>query len=387
MTLSSLPPQNEDFPVKDIVVSNTDTEQMDLTPIEQFDDDIVESYSNLSAQQGLSETQLLQLQQLISISEGAKESDYYQNEYPVDNIESSHDPHLEDIDAFFSHFSIDVRHNKAADDSMQIEAVGEKSMEDKTRIVKSSESIVVGSTVSKSQTWSESKQCQNVIDYDYAELEPQDSSLFSERGHVAEVKTLNNGIGTVLYMQESSLEIEFVDPIESKEFSVPKKEKKKKKRIKEKKKKIIKLKPRDNRRLVVLRNDLPGYLGYWKSPWERNRCRQGIVWGSGRKDGVSGVDAAARCARRSGSTMQRLCFLPEKERTKGHPGYRDIDFYSLYEATNVKVEDQEIDSVPWECREVRQRFLHEKSVESRNWFGKSFCPKVLNSFIAFCFQY
>jgi len=184
------------------------------------------------------------------------------------------------------------------------------------------------------------------------------------------------------------LEIEFVEPIESKEFSVPKKEQKKKskKRTKEKKKKLIKLKPRDNIRLVILRDDLPGYLGYWKSPWERNLSRQGIGWGSSRKDGINGVDAAARCARRSGSTRQRHCFLPEKERTRGHPGYRDIDFYSLYEATNVKVEDQEIDSVPWECREVRQRFLHEKSVESRNWFGKSFCHRVLKCFIAFSFN-
>jgi len=33
------------------------------------------------------------------------------------------------------------------------------------------------------------------------------------------------------------------------------------------------------------------------------------------------------------------------------------------------VEDQDIDRAPWEYRDVRQRFLHEKSVESRNWFG------------------
>ncbi|KAL7487616.1 hypothetical protein ACHAW6_013672 [Cyclotella cf. meneghiniana] len=371
MTLSSVPAQNGEFPVKDIVVSKTDTEQIDLTPIEQFDDDIVKSYSNLSAQQGLSETQLLQLQQLINISEGEKESDYYHDADPDNKIENSQEAHLEDIDAFFSRFSIDVGRNKATDDLMQTETMGEKSAEDKTTVVKSSESLVVDSTVSKSQTWSDSKQGQNIIDYDFAELEQMDSSLFSERGHVAEVRTLNSGIGTVLYVQDSSLELEFVEPIESKDFSVPKKERKQKtkKRIKEKKKKPIKLKPRDNRRLVILRDDLPGYMGYWKSPWERNRSRQGIIWGSSRKDGINGVDAAARCARRSGSTRRRHCFLPEKERTKGHPGYRDIDFYSLYEATNVKVEDQEIDSVPWECRDVRQRFLHEKSVESRNWFG------------------
>eukprot|EP00804_Cyclotella_cryptica_P005641 CCRYP_000037-RA/>CCRYP_000037-RA protein AED:0.01 eAED:0.01 QI:110/1/1/1/1/1/2/1659/1694 len=363
MALSSFPSQNGDFPLKDIVVSRTSADT-----IEQSDDNIVQCHSDLSTQQGLSEAQLLQLQQLINTSQETKESGYYQDEYPDGNIESSHDPHLEDIDAFFSRFSIDVGQHKAAEDSMQLEPVRENLMEDKTTVVRSSESVVHGSNKGKSQTWFESKQSQNVVDYDYAELEPQDSSLFSERGHVAEVRTLNNGVGTVLYMQDSSLEIEFVEPIESMQLSVPKKEKKKK-RIKEKKKKIIKLNPRDNRRVVVLRDDLPGYSGYWKSPWERNRARQSSVWGSSRKDGINGVDAAARCARRRGSMRQRHCFLPEKERTKGHPGYRYIDFYSLYEATNVKVEDQEIDSVPWECRDVRQRFLHEKSVESRNWFG------------------
>ena len=57
------------------------------------------------------------------------------------------------------------------------------------------------------------------------------------------------------------------------------------------------------------------------------------------------------------------------ERTVGHRGYRKIDFYSLYESTLVNVQDEDIDRAPWEYRDVGQRFLGEKSVESRNWFG------------------
>lgn len=61
--------------------------------------------------------------------------------------------------------------------------------------------------------------------------------------------------------------------------------------------------------------------------------------------------------------------LPIDERTVGHQGYRKIDFYSLYESTLVNVQDEDIDRAPWEYRGVGQRFLGEKSVESRNWFG------------------
>lgn len=65
------------------------------------------------------------------------------------------------------------------------------------------------------------------------------------------------------------------------------------------------------------------------------------------------------------------CFLPKKTRLAGHSGYMNIDFYSLYDATLVKAQDEIIDRAPWEYRDVGQRFLDEKSLESRNWFGES----------------
>jgi hypothetical protein len=70
------------------------------------------------------------------------------------------------------------------------------------------------------------------------------------------------------------------------------------------------------------------------------------------------------------TALEEQWFLPREERLAGHSGYLNIDFYSLYEATAVKAEDEDIDKAPWEFRDVGQRFLHEKSLESRNWFGK-----------------
>ena len=59
------------------------------------------------------------------------------------------------------------------------------------------------------------------------------------------------------------------------------------------------------------------------------------------------------------------------ERTQYHPGFRNIDVYSIYASTTVEPEpDDEEEYIPWEHREVQQRFLHEKSFSfARNWFG------------------
>jgi len=96
--------------------------------------------------------------------------------------------------------------------------------------------------------------------------------------------------------------------------------------------------------------NLPDHLGLWKSTWQSN--------------GVAAPEAIYFPGTR------RQCFLPREKRMTGHSGYLNIDFYSLYEATAVKTEDEDIDQAPWEFRDVGQRFLHEKSLESRNWFGK-----------------
>ena len=62
-----------------------------------------------------------------------------------------------------------------------------------------------------------------------------------------------------------------------------------------------------------------------------------------------------------------------QERTREHSGYFDIDFYSLSDATAINQEAHRLDEESWEDRDVKQRFLHEKSISfSRNWFGEYF---------------
>ena len=59
------------------------------------------------------------------------------------------------------------------------------------------------------------------------------------------------------------------------------------------------------------------------------------------------------------------------ERTEGHDGYYFVDVNSLYESSIVIGKPHYFDYEPWEDRDVRQRFLHEKSLSFvRNWFGK-----------------
>lgn len=57
-------------------------------------------------------------------------------------------------------------------------------------------------------------------------------------------------------------------------------------------------------------------------------------------------------------------------RTAAHPGYLDVHINSLYAATSCCGERNPRDSLPWESRHVKQRFLHEQSVSfCKNWFG------------------
>jgi hypothetical protein len=63
--------------------------------------------------------------------------------------------------------------------------------------------------------------------------------------------------------------------------------------------------------------------------------------------------------------------LPYKERTHCHSGYFDVDVYSIYESAAVDFAmSDDLDSTPWEHRDVKQSFLQERSIAfSRNWFG------------------
>ena len=112
--------------------------------------------------------------------------------------------------------------------------------------------------------------------------------------------------------------------------------------------------------------------GLWKTPLRKKRISQKKLSNGGKNEPINGVDAAAALFQKRRLRGPRRTYLTQatQERTKGHSGFLYIDFYALYEATRVHEEDEEIDEIiSWEHRDVRQRFLSEKSVVCRNWFG------------------
>lgn len=126
--------------------------------------------------------------------------------------------------------------------------------------------------------------------------------------------------------------------------------------------------PKEYRKLKLIqksaekKGNLPNHLGLWKSPWrQRNRLAHSI--------GLDSIIHSKSIITACDVSKQNKCLLPLQERVVGHSGYLNIDFYSLYEASVVRAKDEDIDRAPWEYRDVGQRFLHEKSLESRNWFG------------------
>lgn len=92
---------------------------------------------------------------------------------------------------------------------------------------------------------------------------------------------------------------------------------------------------------------------------------------------ISGVAAASTLGRWGARKMHgrkvllnRDWRLNYSERTRSHRGYFNVDVYSLYDASMVIDDGHYLDRDPWEDRDVRQNFLHEKSISfSRNWFG------------------
>uniref|UniRef100_A0A7S2YQV9 Uncharacterized protein n=1 Tax=Entomoneis paludosa TaxID=265537 RepID=A0A7S2YQV9_9STRA len=75
---------------------------------------------------------------------------------------------------------------------------------------------------------------------------------------------------------------------------------------------------------------------------------------------------STRAYRKTGHRWQE----PYKERTTRHGGYLDVDVNSLYQVCTVNAPQHHQDSLPWEHRNVKQRFLYEPSVGfCRNWFG------------------
>lgn len=127
----------------------------------------------------------------------------------------------------------------------------------------------------------------------------------------------------------------------------------------------------------------------WPSTSSRTKVSKGALnasklqekkyWVQGRQSvDIGGVSAAKSIARWSlrryqnrNPVLQRRWTQPYKERIKDHPGFFSVDVFSLYEASAVLgVSSHKFDDDLWEHRDVKQRFLHEKSISmSRNWFG------------------
>eukprot|EP00984_Skeletonema_dohrnii_P005933 scaffold2108_cov88-Skeletonema_dohrnii-CCMP3373.AAC.1 len=115
----------------------------------------------------------------------------------------------------------------------------------------------------------------------------------------------------------------------------------------------------------------PAMERLWKSPLQKERLSRRKLSKGGKSEPINGVAAAASLTQKRRLRGPRRTHLMQstQERTKEHCGFLDIDFYSLYESTTCNAENEEIDKAPWEYRDVRQRFLSEKSVDCRNWFG------------------
>lgn len=130
--------------------------------------------------------------------------------------------------------------------------------------------------------------------------------------------------------------------------------------------------------------------GEWKSPWDKRWVSSGAermptksrvtptVSRYAKAPRIGGVAAAMKLSTWSSRPDHGRRMIPVKqhwrlaykERTKNHPGYSNVDVYSIYEASVVVAYKHPYDEELWENRDVKQRFLHEKSISlSRNWFG------------------
>ncbi len=92
--------------------------------------------------------------------------------------------------------------------------------------------------------------------------------------------------------------------------------------------------------------------------------------------GIHGVTAVRDVTnfmfnKRSFPVSRKFCKFSYNRRVKPHKGYFDVDMFSLQESAVAGKENMYKDETPWELRQVRQRFLHERSLTfSRNWFGE-----------------
>jgi len=121
-------------------------------------------------------------------------------------------------------------------------------------------------------------------------------------------------------------------------------------------------------------------VAHWVSPWgkhqEHDMSTDTTITTMAEQPGAPAIDGvAAVAAMTTRSIRGNISTKPHwrrsyEERTKAHTGYFDVDYYSLYDSSVVIGEPHRLDAVSWEHRDVKQRFLHEKDIAfSRNWFG------------------
>lgn len=261
--------------------------------------------------------------------------------------------------------------------------------------------------------------------------DPPTESILKQ--HVAEYRDVNNGDAEVYLMEESQVEVAFVD--EEEEMRATEKSRNKVKwefgaefkkslhrqdgvvlgrRVSPKsssfsrstfydysssehpKLKAIEETLEKNLRVRDEKLKKMGSMDNWVSPWERTKpkaIRQGTVkellrmgmnrtnlFPSGQKriavhappiNAVAASTKLIKYATGRYTNVKQRWRIPFDERVRGHNGYYFIDVNSLYDASDVIGDWHRFDHVPWQDRDVRQRFLFEKSLAyARNWFGE-----------------
>lgn len=101
----------------------------------------------------------------------------------------------------------------------------------------------------------------------------------------------------------------------------------------------------------------------WKSPWSHHPGSHLLAFSDGH---INGTAAAAFLSRR------RAIIFPRQQKSKNYIARsckKGIDLISFNESMDSTCHATKLDNLPWEHRNVRQRFLSEKSIETCNWFG------------------
>ena len=127
----------------------------------------------------------------------------------------------------------------------------------------------------------------------------------------------------------------------------------------------------------LLRRSMAMY-GRWSKPQQWLASKKDTVLDVDEPEPINGVEAShgvfgisCRWREQRNAIFSSCWSRTYEERCMKHSGYQGVDYYSLLDCTKVTGEQpHRLDKLPWEKREVKQYFLQEQSVVSRNWFGR-----------------